>query len=508
MDGEVHPFKRLHKLSTYEVSDGSPMTAVQACLPRRWLIVAGLLVLQFVLLTVFGWFSSPVAAILDASHLSPAGIPVPVETPAANSSASSSLTSTGTELAEVSSVSSPKLCLSPGKVYVYDLPPVFNRELIENCNDLSPWGSRCTMLENGGFGRKANLSGGTVPEDLLGAWFATDQFAAELIFHNRMLQHPCRTMDPATATAFFVPFYGGLAVGKYLWKAGSGDRDRHCQMLLEWLREQEWWRRSSGLDHFLMLGRITWDFRRSKDEDWGGSFLYMPGMENVTRLLIERNPWDEMDVAVPYPTSFHPRQDADVEEWRSYVRSVARPTLFSFAGATRTAFRDDFRGVLLRQCREAGNRCRSVDCRVAHCANDTSATLGLFMDSQFCLQPRGDSFTRRSIFDCMVAGSIPVFFWRRTAYFQYTWHLPRDPASYSVFIDRRDVKNGTSIERILSSLSPEKVRAMRETILETLPRLVYAASGDGLNRSTDAFDISLDGVLRRFHRRKTVDGDR
>jgi hypothetical protein len=37
--------------------------------------------------------------------------------------------------------------------------------------------------------------------------------------------------------------------------------------------------------HFLALGRITWDFRRGPGGGWGGNFLAMPGVANVTRLV-------------------------------------------------------------------------------------------------------------------------------------------------------------------------------------------------------------------------------
>ena len=121
-----------------------------------------------------------------------------------------------------------------------------------------------------------------------------------------------------------------------------------------------------------------------------------------------------------------------------------------------------------------------------------------FLESDFCLQPRGDSFTRRSIFDCMVAGSIPVFFWRRSAYFQYEWFLPAEPGSYSVYIDRNAVKNGTSVKAVLESYSKEEVRKMREKVIEYIPRLVYAKSNNGLEGMKDAFDVAMEGVFRRF----------
>ncbi|KAJ4955632.1 hypothetical protein NE237_012415 [Protea cynaroides] len=391
-------------------------------------------------------------------------------------------------------------CTSCGKVYVYDLPPIFNKELTDNCHTLNPFGgSRCNALSNGGFGQKATGINGIVPKNLVPAWYWTDQFTSEIIFHNRILAHPCRTLDPKNASAFYIPFYAGLAVGKYLWTNYSAhDRDYHCEMLFKWITGQPFWKRSLGWDHFMTMGRITWDFRRSNDSDWGSKCIHMPTMRNITRLLIERDPWDYFEVGVPYPTGFHPRAELDVRQWQDFVGSRNRPTLFCFAGAARKTIKNDFRGILLQQCHNESDSCRSLDCAGSRCTNGASAILDMFLSSDFCLQPRGDSYTRRSIFDCMLAGSIPVFFWKRSAYNQYEWFLPEDPASYSVFIDSNEVKNGTSIRKILERFSREEVRRMRETIIDYIPKFIYAEPKQGLGGIKDAADVAIDGILKRF----------
>ncbi|KAF3433092.1 hypothetical protein FNV43_RR24194 [Rhamnella rubrinervis] len=386
------------------------------------------------------------------------------------------------------------------RVFVYDMPRTFNREILENCDDLNPWSSRCEALSNQGLGMRATSLAGLLPDNLLPAWYWTDQFASEVIFHNRILNHKCRVMEPESATAFYIPFYAGLAVGKYLWSNSSTakDRDRHCEMMLRWVQDQPYYKRSKGWDHFITMGRITWDFRRSKDEDWGSSCIYMPGMRNITRLLIERNSWDYFDIGVPYPTGFHPRSEVDIARWQDFVRNRNRSTLFCFAGAKRAAFKNDFRGLLWDHCANESGSCRVVNCSGSRCSNGTSAILETFLDSNFCLQPRGDSFTRRSIFDCMVAGSIPVFFWRRSAYVQYEWFLPGEEDSYSVFIHRDAVKNGTSIRGVLEKYSEEEVKKMREKVIEYIPKFVYVEPEEGLERVKDAFDVAIDGVLKRF----------
>ncbi|KAI4330857.1 hypothetical protein MLD38_029102 [Melastoma candidum] len=387
-----------------------------------------------------------------------------------------------------------------GRIYVYELPRFFNTEILDQCDNLNPWSSSCESLVNKGFGPPAEHVAGIVPEGLVPAWFRTDQFVTEIIFHKRIMEHKCRTMEPGSAAAFYIPFYAGLAVGKYLWHNHSTeDRDWHCRMMLDWLKEQEYYRKSSGWNHFVTMGRITWDFRRSKSEDWGSSCIYMGGMRNITRLLIERNPWDYFDVGVPYPTGFHPRSYSDVVAWQDFVRTRQRDTLFCFAGGTRSEVKNDFRGLLLDQCRNASGLCQAVNCAAGRCSNDTSSVLRTFLGSKFCLQPRGDSFTRRSLFDCMVAGSIPVLFWRRSAYYQYEWFLPSEPESYSIFIDRNEVKAGNkSIKEVLEGYSDEDVRRMRDKVVEYIPRLVYALSEQGLESMKDAFDVAIEGVLRRF----------
>ncbi|GMH09072.1 hypothetical protein Nepgr_010912 [Nepenthes gracilis] len=391
-----------------------------------------------------------------------------------------------------------------GKIFVYDLPPMFNIETYRNCDKLNPWQSRCEALSNGGYGRQAAELSGVVPRNLVHAWYWTNQFASEIIFHHRILHHKCRTEEPDSAAAFYIPFYAGFAVEKYLWSETSAkERDKHCEMVLDWIQQQQpYFNRSNGLDHFITMGRITWDFRRTRDNDWGSHCIYTPAMMNITRLLIERNPWDYFDIGVPYPTGFHPSTDSDVSAWQEFVRSRDRKTLFCFAGATRRFIRNDFRGLLLSHCRNESDSCRVVDCTGNRCSDGTSKILQTFLDSDFCLQPRGDSFTRKSLFDCMLAGSIPVFFWRRTAYFQYQLFLPVEPESYSVFIHRDEVKNGTSLRRVLESYSKEEVRRMREKIVEFIPRIVYAKPIGGLENIKDAFEIAIDGVLKRIKEHK------
>ncbi|KAE8775433.1 hypothetical protein D1007_52049 [Hordeum vulgare] len=394
-----------------------------------------------------------------------------------------------------------------GLVYVYELPAVFNEDLLAMCDTLMPMYSVWPLPRQ----RRARVPGGR--DQLVGDPAGRASWAVALLRPVRARAH--RPPPPALAP---VPHHrpgAGPGVLRAVLR-GAGRRappvvgERHGRRPGQGLRRAalvapraavlqavQW------LDHFLALGRITWDFRRSPSGGWGGSFLAMPGVANVTRLVIEREPWDAMDVGIPYPTGFHPRTAADARAWQQYVTSVPRPRLFAFAGAPRSAIKGDFRALLLNDCQAAGAECGALDCAEGKCIKDNGLVLELFMGARFCVQPRGDSFTRRSLFDCMVAGAVPVLFWRRTAYLQYHWYLPTEDGQegeWSVFIDRDELRAGNvTVRGVLAAIPEERVRKMRERVVEMIPRLVYsAADKDGLGGGMkDAMDVMIDGMLRR-----------
>ncbi|KZV46127.1 hypothetical protein F511_31282 [Dorcoceras hygrometricum] len=393
-----------------------------------------------------------------------------------------------------------------GRVYIYDLAPMLNEELLRNCHDIDPWSSRCNAVSNGGFGPSALGLDDVVPRNLTPAWYWTDMYSAEVIYHERMKNYICRTMNEDEATAFYIPFYAGLAVGRYLWgNYTSKDRDFHSITMLNWVKNQTPWMKSNGSDHFIVLGRLTWDFRRLTDNDteWGTRFIYMPLMKNVLKLSVERSPWDPLEISIPYPTAFHPRSESDIRVWQDFIRSRQRSSLLTFVGATRKKIKNDFRTVLMSYCKNESSWCRVVDCSVTRCYDGAPAILEAFLGSNFCVQPKGDGSTRRSAFDCMLAGSIPVYFWRGSFEKQFEWHLPASYDKYSVFIDNNDVRNDSSIiKKVLEKYSTEEVRQMRERIINFVPKFLYSRSNVNLGKFTDAFDITMDEVLIRFSRQK------
>jgi len=145
-------------------------------------------------------------------------------------------------------------------IYVYELDPYFNEDMVKHCDKLSLWTNWCPSVQNAGLGPPmANTDGVFSDSD----WYTTNQFMLEQIFHNRMRRYKCVTHDFSVAAAVFVPFYAGFEITTKLWRANISERDAAPERLLAWLAQQRAWKRFRGLDHFLVGGRITWDFRRS-----------------------------------------------------------------------------------------------------------------------------------------------------------------------------------------------------------------------------------------------------
>ncbi|ONM06067.1 putative xyloglucan galactosyltransferase GT15 [Zea mays] len=392
-------------------------------------------------------------------------------------------------------------------VYMYDLPPRFNDDLVRNCRNLQIWMDMCPYVVNCGMGPAMGDEGGAFSGR---GWFATDQFSLDIIFHGRMKRYDCLTDDPSRAAAVYVPFYASLDGGRYQWNSTS-IRDALGLDLVDWLARRPEWRAMGGRDHFLVAGRTAVDFGRNSDLDheWGTKLLNFPAVENMTALVLETNQWKpkkRRNLAVPYPTYFHPESAADVVAWQEKVRNTERNWLFSFAGGPRPGNTETVRADIIQQC-AASTRCRLFHCGAgpdagANCSSP-GGVMRVFESSVFCLQPRGDTLTRRSTFDTMLAGCIPVFFHPGSAYRQYTAHLPKDPNSYSVLIMHTDVTGrNVSIEDTLSNISPAAVKAMREEVIRLIPRLVYADPRSRRVDFTDAFDLATEAVINRVAKRR------
>ncbi|CAN4077742.1 unnamed protein product [Withania somnifera] len=358
-------------------------------------------------------------------------------------------------------------------IYVYDLPTKFNKDLVAQCANMIPWVNLCKYFSNNAMGE---------PIQKLGkGWYQTHQYSLELIFHSRILNHPCRVHNADEAKLFYVPFYVGLDILRWHFKNVSNDvKDSLGEELVRWLESQ----------------------RHCSNTKWGSRFLELDEMQNPVKLLIERQPWHVNDIGIPHPTYFHPQSDNDIIAWQDRIIKSKRKSLVSFAGAARPDAPANIRSILINQCTSAKDQdCRFLDCNSGSC-NQPEWIIELFMESEFCLQPPGDSPTRKSVFDSLISGCIPVIFDPFTAYYQYSWHLPEDHKKYSVFIDQEDVRNTkvNVVERLMQIPAKERESMRSYIIYELLPGLVYGDPKSKLEKFQDAFSITINNLFQRLNK--------
>ncbi|GLT31677.1 hypothetical protein SLA2020_064060 [Shorea laevis] len=150
------------------------------------------------------------------------------------------------------------------------------------------------------------------------SWHRTDTLILKLIFHRRILEYPCLTVDPNLANAVYLPYYAGYG-------PNVNSSMEHGVRLFEFLQSDapDIWERHRRHDHFLVMARPAWDFSQPLKNDppiWGTSFLELLEFYNITALVPEARPWPWQEHAVPYPTSFHPTNLAFFEAWIQRVR--------------------------------------------------------------------------------------------------------------------------------------------------------------------------------------------
>jgi hypothetical protein len=168
----------------------------------------------------------------------------------------------------------------------------------------------------------------------------------------------------------------------------------------------------------------------------GVKVFWMNICQNCTGITVETSPtftaisgrsrkyW----YAAPYPSSFHWWEGIQTLPWNiSGQAENERSILSLFIGSVKTSNTNSnlFRRTLFTQC-ENDKSCEWH--QTAHACNgvvNSTSQMLLFRKAKFCPAPPGDSITRKSIFDALVGGCIPVIFARATMS-QYLWYFTKE----------------------------------------------------------------------------------
>ena len=234
--------------------------------------------------------------------------------------------------------------------------------------------------------------------------------------------------------------------------------------------------KNQGHDHFLIFSITAYQMVGMMVKEF---FMFI--CQNCTVITIETSPTKtaipgrtrKAWYAAPYPSSFHWYEGIQTLPWKlpdskDHSKYPLRDILVLFIGSKKPSQPNSraLRQTLFSQCKTE-DRC--IWHETAHACNgvvNATNTMLLFRRAQYCPAPAGDSITRKSIFDALVAGCVPVIFSRATIS-QYSWHVSdKDIQDISVYIPMNDInEGGANFIEVLKSISPEELRKKQEVII-------------------------------------------
>eukprot|EP00440_Ansanella_granifera_P045724 gb/GFBE01049531.1/.p1 GENE.gb/GFBE01049531.1/~~gb/GFBE01049531.1/.p1 ORF type:complete len:696 (+),score=118.26 gb/GFBE01049531.1/:1-2088(+) len=297
----------------------------------------------------------------------------------------------------------PSIQATMPKVYVYELPDKFrNYGRTPDCKSVD-----CVF--------------GGPPESVLGVdiW-SSNQFHMPLLLHWRFENSPRRTLDIDEADVFVVPAYN-FKLEKETPCATPEEVKKALIELNPRLKNRQW-AKAKASRHLLMDARgwetcnymweFSWPFRLFHRINIELNGMLADGPEGWT----DNKPW--FWYQFPYPSVYHGPVESAPAKMRP--RGPAR-YLWCFSGTGRGQA-GYLRQMIMLECNKC-NRCAKetsiaeVNGRIGEEVGRDSKGLSdyarlakLKMQSTFCIEPPGDTITRKSLIDSMNLGCIPVIF--------------------------------------------------------------------------------------------------
>ena len=290
--------------------------------------------------------------------------------------------------------------------------------------------------------------------------------------------------------------------------------------------------------------------------------LFMFVCQNCTTIVIETSPTGtappgrtrKLFYAAPYPSSFHYWEGIKELPWaeQSPQSPLAigsgsvgggRDILSLFIGSIKTsqAASRELRTKLFQQCKAEGAPSCSWH-KTAHACNgvvNATDSMLLFKRARYCLYicfaptflptynppcpplpssicrycpaPSGDSLTRKSLFDALVAGCVPVIF-SRASLTQYKWFLSRqDVDEVAVYIPMKTINNdGGNFIAILKAIPAEELARKQAAVRKIAPSLQYSIVPDRIREDqgqtwSPPFRDAAEVVIERVLDRRTIE---
>ena len=119
-------------------------------------------------------------------------------------------------------------------------------------------------------------------------------------------------------------------------------------------------------------------------------------------------------------------------------------------------------------------------------------TIAWMKHSLFCLQPPGDSPTRKSFYDALLSGCIPVLFKTTKTLTVYPFEDWLDYTQFTVTINATVVRKENGIFEHLKTFNKNKIEQMQQALAKAAPQLQYNYPLNNLKMD------AVDGILKQI----------
>lgn len=407
---------------------------------------------------------------------------------------------------------------TPFRIYIYDLPAALNTHLTQCVTKYKS--ASCFRGDYCGFGP---VTGGETGITVHGTW----QFNLEVLLHHVLLHSPYRTHDASKASVFYVPYYAAHAC--YCYSSEKTALEDNIRELQDFLLDSPFHR--AGKPHLTTIGKIEREHYHSSCPllvSLNTSLFRIIGIEEEVGVGVRRavSNYKKPLIVAPYPSYGHLDNTINPDQ-NFYQNSIANRDrtvyLFLASGQRRSnkfraavfdnilsrpnAYRTrlSYTEFLFKQAAKDPNFNSYIEQQqgmietawliTTECQGDHHRyTLDWMQRSIFCLQPPGDSPTRKSFYDAIISGCIPVLFSQKYPV-KYPFQRLFDYRKFTVRVPEEVVtRHNMPIATYLGRVSPSKIKDIQVALATVAQYLQYSYPVINGQPHTDATKYLLDEV--------------
>ncbi|XP_028784256.1 probable arabinosyltransferase ARAD1 [Neltuma alba] len=344
----------------------------------------------------------------------------------------------------------------PVKVYVYDLPTRFTYGVIEQ-HSLARGGRHVDDVTTLKYPGHQHMSEWYLYSDLMRPQSA------------RAASPVVRVLDPEEADLFFVPFFSSLSlIVNPIRPPGTTDSEKPVysdeqneEALVEWLEEQEYWKRNDGRDHVFVAS------------DPNALYRVVDRVKNSVLLVSDfgRLRPDQgsiiKDVVIPYSHR--------IRVYDGDVGLDNRKTLLFFMGNRYRKEGGKIRDTLFQILE------KEKDVIIKHGAQSResrrAASQGMHT-SKFCLHPAGDTPSACRLFDAIVSLCVPVIV---SDSIELPFEDTIDYRKIAIFVESTAAIKPGYLVSALRAVSPDRILEYQKELKEVKRYFQYAESDGTVN---------------------------